>query len=329
MSIGGTLAKARRDAGLTVAEVSQRTRIRETIIRGIEQDDYSACGGDFYARGHVRSIARVVGADAAALVGEYDATLRAPEEITAADALQPLLPIGVGGWRRSDETGGGPRRSRTGPGPRLNWTVVLTLAVVVVLGFLGYQLAFAPGPGPGPSRAHRHAGPATARPRVTQSARPSATQSAPPGTTLAPANAAAFGPGGTAQGDNPQSAPLALAGHPATPWHTSWYATATFGNLRAGTGLLLDMGAPVTITSAQITLGSIPGADIELRAGNVPTLADLRTVARATNAGGVVQLRPAGPVPGRYLLIWFTLLPPDGSGTYQADISGVSLRGRA
>ena len=60
MSIGATLAKARLDAGLTVTQVSERTRIRETIIRGIEQDDYSACGGDFYARGHVRSIARVL-----------------------------------------------------------------------------------------------------------------------------------------------------------------------------------------------------------------------------------------------------------------------------
>jgi cytoskeletal protein RodZ len=320
MSIGGTLAKARRDAGLTVADVSQRTRIRETIIRGIEQDDYSACGGDFYARGHVRSIARAVGADPASLIGEYDATLRAPEEITAAEALEPLLPIGSRGGRRPDETG---------PRPRLNWTLVLALAAVVVLGVLGYRLALGPGAAPGPSRAHRHVRPATALPRATHSATPSATPSAPPVTTLTPASAAAFGPGGTAQGDNPQNAALALAGHPATPWHTSWYATATFANLRTGTGLLLDMGRPVTITSAQITLGSIPGADIELRAGNVPTLADLRTVARATNAGGVVQLRPAGPVPGRYLLIWFTLLPPDSSGTYQADISGVGLRGRA
>ena len=78
MSIGGTLAKARRDAGLSVAEVSQRTRIRETIIRGIEHDDYAACGGDFYARGHLRSIARAVGADPDPLVREYDETLRAP-----------------------------------------------------------------------------------------------------------------------------------------------------------------------------------------------------------------------------------------------------------
>ena len=50
MSIGDALAQARSQAGLTVAQVSQRTRIRETIIRGIERDDFSACGGDFYAR---------------------------------------------------------------------------------------------------------------------------------------------------------------------------------------------------------------------------------------------------------------------------------------
>jgi helix-turn-helix protein len=316
MSIGGTLAKARRDAGLSVAEVSQRTRIRETIIRGIEDDDYAACGGDFYARGHLRSIARAVGADPDPLVREYDETLRAPAEITAADALQPLLPIRAGGGRGP----GDPRR-----GPRLNWAAVLALGLIVVLGFLGYRLAFGGGSAPAPGRAHRQAGRGE-QPRPTRTH--PATPSAPPTLDLAPVSAAAFGPGGTTEGDNPQNAALALAGHPATPWHTSWYATARFGDLKAGTGLLLDMGRPVTVTSAQITLGSIPGADLELRVGDAPALAGLRPVASAANAGGVVQLRPAAPVRGRYLLIWFTLLPPDNSGTYQADISGVVLRGQ-
>jgi transcriptional regulator with XRE-family HTH domain len=313
MSIGGTLAKARRDAGLTVTQVSERTRIRETIIRGIEQDDYSACGGDFYARGHLRSIARAVGADPAPLIGEYDATLRAPDEITAAEALRPTMPIRAVGRRRP------------------NWTGVLAVALVAVVGFFGYLLVSGPSPGPtaatGVRPAHRHAGHAVAHPRPTSAH--AAAPSVPPVAALTPVSAAAFGPGGTAQGDNPQDASLAIAGHPARPWHTSWYATARFGNLQTGTGLLLDLGRPVTVTSAQITLGSIPGADIELRAGNVPALADLRTVASATNAGGVVQLRPAGSVRGRYLLIWFTSLPPDSSGTYQADISDVSLRGQA
>ena len=60
MSIGESLADARRQAGLTISQVSQQTRIRESIIRDIEQGDFSTCGGDFYARGHIRSIAGAV-----------------------------------------------------------------------------------------------------------------------------------------------------------------------------------------------------------------------------------------------------------------------------
>src|SRR5258707_8536791 len=168
MSIGGTLAQARHDAGLTVTQVSQRTRIRETIIRGIEQDDFSACGGDFYARGHLRSIARAVGADPALLIGEYDATLRAPEEITAAEALEPAMPVRAVARRRP------------------NWTGVLAVALVAVVGFVGYLLVSGPRHGPaaatGGRRAHGHAGPAAAHPRptLTHSAPPPATPPSPP-----------------------------------------------------------------------------------------------------------------------------------------------------
>ena len=91
MSIGDALTAERRQAGLTITQVSQRTCIRETIIRGIERDDYSACGGDFYARGHIRSIARAVGADPDALVREYDLAHGAPQAVTAAGVFSDLL----------------------------------------------------------------------------------------------------------------------------------------------------------------------------------------------------------------------------------------------
>jgi cytoskeletal protein RodZ len=78
VAIGGALAAARTKAGLTVTQVSERTRIRERIILGIERDDYAACGGDFYARGHIRAIARVIGIDPAPLIAEYDAVLAQP-----------------------------------------------------------------------------------------------------------------------------------------------------------------------------------------------------------------------------------------------------------
>jgi cytoskeletal protein RodZ len=100
VSIGDTLAEARRQAGLTVAQVSDRTRIRETIIRGIEQNDFSACGGDFYARGHIRSVASVVGVDPAPLIGEYDEAHGAPEAIRAAEIFEPR-PVPPATWSSS------------------------------------------------------------------------------------------------------------------------------------------------------------------------------------------------------------------------------------
>ncbi|MGP7996884.1 MAG: helix-turn-helix domain-containing protein [Streptosporangiaceae bacterium] len=122
MSIGDTLADARRQAGLTITQVSQRTCIRETIIRGIERGDFSACGGDFYARGHIRSIARAVGADDEELIREYDAQHGAPQAIRAADVFEPATPIKI--------------RERRRP----NWSLAMILVLAVVAGYGIYHV---------------------------------------------------------------------------------------------------------------------------------------------------------------------------------------------
>jgi hypothetical protein len=164
---------------------------------------------------------------------------------------------------------------------------------------------------------------------VTATHRPSGAGPAVAAQALTPVSAAAFGPMGDSDGDNPELARLAVDGSPAMAWHTQWYATAGFGNLKPGTGLLLDMGRPVTVTSAQIVLGAVTGADLQLRAGGEPVLADLRPVARATGAGGVVTMRPARPERARYLLLWFIRLPPDSSGTFEAFVYDIRLHGIA
>jgi cytoskeletal protein RodZ len=89
------LAEARRQAGLTITQVSQQTRIRESIIRSIEQGDFSPCGGDFYARGHIRSIASVVGADPVPLVSAYDEEHGPPGNMRAAQIFEPATPIKI------------------------------------------------------------------------------------------------------------------------------------------------------------------------------------------------------------------------------------------
>ncbi|MCK9873382.1 helix-turn-helix domain-containing protein, partial [Nocardiopsis dassonvillei] len=71
-TIGQTLSAARVAAGYTVADLSIRTRIREPVLTAIEQEDFFSCGGDFYARGHIRGICRTLGLDPAPLLAEYD-----------------------------------------------------------------------------------------------------------------------------------------------------------------------------------------------------------------------------------------------------------------
>jgi hypothetical protein len=337
MNIGETLAQARGHIGLTVTQVSERTRIRETIIRDIEHDDFASCGGDFYARGHIRAIAQVVGTDSSPLIETYDQThgwaLR--EGI-----LDPSMPREAE-TQETQETSetqetrklGAPTQAlRPLPALRIprrhpvNVAALLGLGLLAAIGLLGYLLTSGPDR---PARTPAAAPPAanSAHPQPTGAAPTSAPPLAAAARTLTPASAVAFGPGGIGQGDNPQLAGQALAGTATGAWHTNWYTTAEFGGLQDGTGLLLNMGRTVTITSAQLTLGSIHGGSLELRAGNGPALANMRTVARAGDAGGNVLLKLPRPAVTRYLLIWFTRLPPDNSGTFEAWISHVDLKG--
>ena len=499
MSIGEGLARARREAGLSLAQVSQRTRIRERIIADIESDDYSACGGDFYARGHIRSIARAIGTDPDPFIREYDAAQPEPDEPAEAEITQPGMAIGIqpgiplggepgplpgsspgmplgtepgqpepepgwsmpaesgwsepaepdwstpaeSGWSTPAESGwsepaepgrtahtdpGFPffaepsqpepaeqgwsasaesdwsapaapgrtarfepdqparaeqaRPARTDPGfpffaesaaaagarsappdgPRLppspvppgeprrhslpppplppgrtrrrhplNWAALLALVLLAGIGYLAYHI-FA-----GSSRATSSAHSAPARPPASQSAvhsspppTPTSTPSpsskpTPRARPLAPVGAQPLGFSGP--GDDPANAHLAIDGNPGTAWRTDWYTSAAFGNLYPGTGLLVDMGRPVTITAAQIRFGPAHGGSFQLRVGRRPLLAALRPVAHGIPAG-VARLRLASPAHGRYVLIWFTSLPVDPSGSWRASVYDVRLQGR-
>lgn len=73
VTVGQALADARAASGLSLDDVAAQTKIRPTILAAMEDDDFSLCGGDAYARGQLRSIAQVVGIDPVALVAQYDA----------------------------------------------------------------------------------------------------------------------------------------------------------------------------------------------------------------------------------------------------------------
>jgi hypothetical protein len=191
--------------------------------------------------------------------------------------------------------------------------------------------------------AHQAPTAAASHPAAAPSA-PAPSAAAPPTRAQAPAlpqkvmSVTAFGPDGTSDGDHPGTAALVGPVRPAAgstvagdtapqPWSTSWYATPQFGNLQPGTGLLLDLGHPVTVSSVVLALGPKRGADVQVRVGNSPSLASLPVTASATGAAGDVRVPVSAETAGRYVLIWFTRLPPDGQGHYQVDVYGVTVNG--
>ena len=118
-SVGRTIQQARIAAKLTVDEVSATTRVRIPIVQAIEDDDFSRCGGDVYARGHIRTLARAVGIDPAELIEQYN------EERGHEPALLPSGPVF--------------EAERIRPEPRRpNWTAAMVAAIVAVVGFVAF-----------------------------------------------------------------------------------------------------------------------------------------------------------------------------------------------
>ncbi|MEV5879809.1 RodZ domain-containing protein [Streptomyces sp. NPDC052101] len=119
--VGRALRQARIAAGLTVDEVSSATRVRIAIVHAIEADDFAPCGGDVYARGHIRTLAKVVHLDPAPLIAQFD------EEHGGRPAPTPAAPLFEAERIRPE---------RRGP----NWTAAMVAAIVVVIGFVGFTM---------------------------------------------------------------------------------------------------------------------------------------------------------------------------------------------
>ncbi|AXE89069.1 helix-turn-helix domain-containing protein [Streptomyces sp. Go-475] len=120
-SIGRALQQARIAAGLTVDDVSSATRVRMNIVHAIEADDFTACGGDVYARGHIRTLAKAVHLDPAPLLAQYG------EEHGGRPAPTPAAPLFEAERIRPE---------RRGP----NWTAAMVAAIVAVIGFVGFTM---------------------------------------------------------------------------------------------------------------------------------------------------------------------------------------------
>ncbi|MBM9460083.1 helix-turn-helix domain-containing protein [Nocardioides sp. zg-536] len=117
--IGPDLVAARQRLRLSIDQLSERTRIRPHVIEAMEVDDFGPCGGDFYARGHLRTLARVLGVDAGPMVAAYDERY-AHAPVDPRRVFESELATGAGGAIRSTRGG-------------RNWSVLIAAVMGAVL----------------------------------------------------------------------------------------------------------------------------------------------------------------------------------------------------
>jgi cytoskeletal protein RodZ len=72
MNLGELLQSAREESRLSLNDLSEATSIRAGLLSQMERNDFSHCGGDIYARGHLRNIAPLVGLDVSKLIDLYN-----------------------------------------------------------------------------------------------------------------------------------------------------------------------------------------------------------------------------------------------------------------
>ncbi|MFI2607968.1 serine/threonine protein kinase [Kitasatospora sp. NPDC018619] len=180
----------------------------------------------------------------------------------------------------------------------------------------------------------RHSGAATASPLPSaSSAAPSPQASTHNPVPLTIKGAQAYSPfgDGTEGSDNPAKA---VDGDPGTNWSTQWY-NDQFGPkppaLKAGTGLLIDLGSPQTVSSVSAQFVGEHTAELRVpgaAAGANPAQAklDAFTVV-GRKSGTTAEYTLDAPVTTRYLLLWLTALPKGGDGTFSGHVAEVKAFG--
>ena len=124
MSLGTSIKEARKRVGMSIEKLAERTSIRATVLREFEVDDFSRCGGDTYARGHVRNIANALNVEPSVFIDLYMS-----EHISPQRAMSDLLlenKVTVASNQKS----------------RLSFKMLSTISASAVLLAVGGQIAY-------------------------------------------------------------------------------------------------------------------------------------------------------------------------------------------
>jgi putative peptidoglycan lipid II flippase len=134
-------------------------------------------------------------------------------------------------------------------------------------------------------------------------------------------------PGGSGD-ENSADAPLAIDGDLATSWKTMTYYDP-MEIQKDGVGIFLDLGSSVAVSGLNLRLVSAD-SDLEIRAAPETAaeppqaIDDWTVIAEVAKTAEAVPVSLETPVTTRYVLVWFTRLPPEG-GDFRGGVAEVEV----
>ena len=119
MSLGSLITQARKSAGLSIEDLSAATNIRGALLKEMESDNFANCGGETYARGHIRNLATKLGVDPLVFIAAFE------EEQMQMDRSMKDLLVENSVMRKPEEV------------RKVSWKVLATISVssLFVIGF--------------------------------------------------------------------------------------------------------------------------------------------------------------------------------------------------
>ena len=226
-------------------------------------------------------------------------------------------------WSQDDQRPGTRGGGRRADASRSRTVAIVAVVVIIAIALVVFALrSLHHGTTKTPPTAGHH----TSTPKTSASA-----------TTLTPVGANAFE-------DNPADASMAIDNNLSTAWQTFQYiGNPVFGGLQQGSGLILNMGHSVKLSTVKVTFETTPGADVDIKIGNpsnpsppqndvtqAESIANsMTTVASQSDVSGTVTFTIHSSASGQYVLIWFTKLAPmpDHANKFQGSIYNVVVTG--
>ena len=165
MTLGSTIRDAREAARISLESLSESTSIRMGLLMEMENNNFAHCGGDTYARGHLRNIANRIGLNPQILLDLYN-----DQHSTENRAIQDLLV--------ENNIMQVPREKKT-----ISWKVPALVSVTILFVIASVQIVTSnqdSSPTPAPSVSASKSAEPTPAPTESSTPTPPPTQSAEP-----------------------------------------------------------------------------------------------------------------------------------------------------